>query len=355
MADRPTLVLLIEDNPGDAHLIRNSLTRSGREQFTVEWVDRHADGLDRLKRGGVDVVLLDLELPDASGVATLTGVRSQAPDVPIVVLTAHDDEPLAMEVLRQGAQDYLCKGEFEPRTLRRALRYAIERARAEQDLRASTLRYRLLFDENPAGVFVARPDGQLVECNDSFARILGYEGRDEVDSIRDLFVESAAYERLLAGLRYGAHFGTPHLKVEVALRGAGGREVRGLVDVREVRDQSGVCLHGILVDIGERRRLEALERRLTTLAARAHQMNLTADEIARPLAVIASHLQAALRQASADDLLRGRIERALAAGREAEAVLVRIARLTLEAGEGGAVSPGGHPDDAAPDGAAGRS
>ena len=116
----PLNVLSVEDNPGDARLIGELLVESDLP-FSVENVERLSDGLARLRRGGVDVVLLDLSLPDSSGLETLTAMRAEAPDVPIVVLTGHGDEPqLGLEAVRQGAEDYLVKGELVPSHLGRA-------------------------------------------------------------------------------------------------------------------------------------------------------------------------------------------------------------------------------------------
>jgi diguanylate cyclase (GGDEF)-like protein len=92
-------------------------------------------GLERLAAGGIDVVLLDLGLPDSVGLDTFTTVNTQAPQVPILVLTGLDDEALAVQVVQQGAQDYLVKGQADGDSLARAIRYAIERKRAEETIR----------------------------------------------------------------------------------------------------------------------------------------------------------------------------------------------------------------------------
>ena len=124
MADEPTNVLLIEDNPADAGLIRELL-----DEYRLTCVDRLSEGLERLDAGGVDVVLLDLSLPDSQGVETFVRARDLAPGVPIVVLTGTDDGDLALEVLRKGAQDYLVKGRVDENTLVSALNHAVERHR----------------------------------------------------------------------------------------------------------------------------------------------------------------------------------------------------------------------------------
>ena len=131
---RPLTVLLVEDDAGDARLIAELLGPSAGE-FRLEHVDRLALGLERLGREGVDVVLLDLGLPDSHGSATLAAVRSAASVVPVIILTALGDEALATRMVRAGAQDHLAKAEVDGRLLRRAIRYAVERHGANLEIR----------------------------------------------------------------------------------------------------------------------------------------------------------------------------------------------------------------------------
>jgi signal transduction histidine kinase len=127
-------VLLIEDNPGDARLISELLREAGEAVWQVVWVTRLADGLTRLASNGIDAVLLDLELPDSQGLATVAAVHNQAPLVPIVVLSGLGDEALVTQAVQAGAQDYLVKGRIDGALLSRALRYAVERQQARNAL-----------------------------------------------------------------------------------------------------------------------------------------------------------------------------------------------------------------------------
>jgi signal transduction histidine kinase len=127
-------VLLADDSEGYAELIRDAL-KDARSPIDLTWVCSVAEALDHLGRAPVDVVLLDLGLPDGYGLATLRKVRAGARDVPIVVLTGADSDEMSILALQQGAQDYLIKGEVEGPLLWRSLRYAIERRRIEVQLR----------------------------------------------------------------------------------------------------------------------------------------------------------------------------------------------------------------------------
>ena len=134
MDDRPIQVLLIEDNTGDARLIGEMLSEARDASFDVEYFKQLSVGLERLSSGGIDVILLDLSLPDSQGFETFSQVYAEASEVPTVVLTGLDDEVIGVNAVREGAQDYLVKGEVDGNLLVRAIRYAIERKRAEETL-----------------------------------------------------------------------------------------------------------------------------------------------------------------------------------------------------------------------------
>ncbi|MGC9999736.1 MAG: response regulator [Bryobacteraceae bacterium] len=127
--EAPVRVLLIEDNPGDAGLVRAMLAESLGARFIVEWVQSLQNGRTRLGLGEVDIVLLDLSLPDSQGLGGLTAVRSIAPNVPVVIMTGFANQDIAQQAVRLGAQDYLVKGAINGDALARILHYAILRQR----------------------------------------------------------------------------------------------------------------------------------------------------------------------------------------------------------------------------------
>ena len=140
MADRTIHVLLVEDNPGDAYLIRRMLADASvagpeSQPFDVTCVDTLAGGVRSVHAGKSDVVLLDLSLPDSQGLNTLTSMQAAAPAVPVVVLTGLADESAALAAVQNGAQDYLVKGHVNPNALSNSIRYARERKQLLEALR----------------------------------------------------------------------------------------------------------------------------------------------------------------------------------------------------------------------------
>jgi anti-anti-sigma factor len=131
MAADPLRVLLVEDNPVDVGIVQGLLAGVASPKWEVEHVDHLAAGLKRLAEPGVDVVLLDLLLPDSQDLDTFRQVDEQAPWAPVVIMTSMDDEQMASEAVQKGAQDYLVKGQVTRQWLSRSLFSAIERKRRE--------------------------------------------------------------------------------------------------------------------------------------------------------------------------------------------------------------------------------
>jgi DNA-binding NarL/FixJ family response regulator len=129
--------LLVEDNPGERRFLQELLkkqTGTG-DLFKVECTERLATAILRLGVGGIDVILLDLSLPDSQGEETFAKMKACAPDVAIVVLSGLDDEAIALRLVKAGAQDYVPKRQVNANMLARTIRYAIERKRVEREIR----------------------------------------------------------------------------------------------------------------------------------------------------------------------------------------------------------------------------
>lgn len=126
-------ILLIEDNPGDARLIQEYLSDLKNIEYTFQHADRFQKGIEILENEFIDVVLLDLKLPDSEGLVGVEQIFQIAPNIPVIVLTGLNDENTAINAVKMGAQDYLVKDKVESEVLIRSIKYAIERKRAEED------------------------------------------------------------------------------------------------------------------------------------------------------------------------------------------------------------------------------
>jgi DNA-binding response OmpR family regulator len=139
-SDHTACILLVEDNPADAMLIQHMLRRAAQQSYRVILASRIQDVERIVHEEHVDVVLLDLSLPDAFGIETVKLLRTITYDLPIIVQTGVDDEQLALACIDAGAQDYLLKNELRPIVLRRTIRYAIERHKLQMQLHELSLR-----------------------------------------------------------------------------------------------------------------------------------------------------------------------------------------------------------------------
>lgn len=134
MSSKSLTILLVEDNPGDIRLVRELLAADQSEAFTLVTADRQETALKILDTHDITAILLDIELPDSTGLDTLLRIHANAPGIPIVVMSSIADEGLAVRSVQQGAQDFLVKGYVDAHQLTRSLRYAIERKRTEERL-----------------------------------------------------------------------------------------------------------------------------------------------------------------------------------------------------------------------------
>lgn len=265
-------ILLIEDNPGDARLIQEMLSEPGRVDYRLVHADRLSTGLERFLEGGIDVVLLDLSLPDSQGLETLSKVRAQSSAVPIIVLTGLDDEVTAVEAVRQGAQDYLVKGDVDSKLLWRALRYSMERKRSEEALRKSEEKLRQLFKSATDGIFTLDLNGSYTELNERMLEMLGVDSKDEIlgKNYFEFFnandINTAIVE-MQRTLEQGTvmHLEYTSLRADLSEFDA---ELTGAL-MRDASDKP-VGFVGILRDITERKKIEAMKSDFVSLVS--HQL-----------------------------------------------------------------------------------
>lgn len=176
-------ILLVEDNHADVDLIQETLADVTNPRYEWTHVGRLAQALERLTDNHFDVVLLDLTLSDGQGLESLSPMLRQAPDVPIIVLTGTDNEALAIKALQMGAQDYLVKRWADEALLIRAIRYAIERKRAEDALRKSEARFRRIIERNADSIFVVDQQGIVRFVNAAAEALFGYRAEELVGEL----------------------------------------------------------------------------------------------------------------------------------------------------------------------------
>lgn len=283
----PIRVLLIEDNPGDTRLICEMLAEARDAQFEVECVGRLSPGLKRLAAGGIDVLLLDLLLPDGQGLDVCVKAHTQAPYVPIVVLTGLDDETMAAKTLQIGAQDYLVKGQVDSRLLLRSMRYAIERKRAEEALKESEEKYRSLINNVKLGIFRSTPGptGRFLEVNLAMEKITGYSKEELLQmNVSDLYVYPEEREGVLEEVASTIGKVTKGLN----FRKKDGTKIVVSDTKAAVRDSSGKISYfdGILEDITEHQQAQEQLQHSQLLASLGEMTAGIAHEVNNPLSSV---------------------------------------------------------------------
>jgi putative nucleotidyltransferase with HDIG domain len=165
-------ILLVEDNPADARLLREYLLDSSMAHYKFTQASRLSDAVASLATDAVDIVLLDLGLPDSQGLDTFRRLHTAAPDLPVILLTGLQDERTAAAAVQAGAQDYLSKNDLNQALLERSLRYAIERQRSHQALQASEQRLRKTLESISDGFFTINSDHIITYYNQAAAVLL---------------------------------------------------------------------------------------------------------------------------------------------------------------------------------------
>lgn len=174
MNDNQIRILLVEDNPGDAVILEQMLKDIYNNKYEIIHFLRLQEALEHVNED-FDILLLDLNLPDSSGMQTFKTMNKHAPELPIIILTGLLDEELAINIVSEGAQDYLVKGQIDKQLLSRSIKYSIERKRIEIDLRNSEEKYRLMVEKIESGLFLINSKNELSYVNKQMADMLGYK------------------------------------------------------------------------------------------------------------------------------------------------------------------------------------
>ncbi len=290
-------ILLVEDNPHDALLMRRMLNGAAAGQCALTHETCLADAVRRLPEHKVDIVLLDLGLPDASGLEAVRLMLEAAPLLPVVVLTGRDDETLAMQALRAGAQDFLIKGESQAALVLRALRHAIERKTLEERLFLEQERAQVTLNSIGDAVVCTDNDGLVTFFNAGAEALTGLMtasavGRPLEDSLQ-LMDDAGELVRLGLELPAAAPSGRSNSSTEAAFRRADGRDIPVEYNGASIRGRGGEVIGAVYVvrDVSAARTLAdrmAHLARHDSLTSLPNRLLLT-DRLAQAIAIAPRH------------------------------------------------------------------
>lgn len=173
MHNKPIKVLLVEDNLAHARAIGEGLCANLHDRFDLMCAERLGTGLEILARGGIDLILLDLNLPDSQGLSTFERFHRAAPQTAIVIMTGVDDPTLGQHAVAAGARDVLVKGQIEPSLLARVIQHIVEKQRLEAASRVGTRGYGSVFDHALEAMLLVDDQARCLAANTAAANLLG--------------------------------------------------------------------------------------------------------------------------------------------------------------------------------------
>ena len=254
MIGEPIHVLLVEDNPGDVALMKIMLSEECDGRVVIETASRASEAAERLEAGGIDVVLLDLALPDAHGTEALVRLQSHVSRVPIVVQTGLDDDDVAVQAMQLGAQDYITKGKSDGRLLMRRIRQAIERTRTMRDLADQRRRLDALMENIPDRVYFKNREGAFIQVNPALANLYGFDDPQQVMGKTDAdFFSDEHASQARADEEGVLRTGEPVIGKMERETFPGGRTTWALTTKMALKDESGEIIgtFGVSRDITE--------------------------------------------------------------------------------------------------------
>jgi PAS domain S-box-containing protein len=296
--------LLIEDDPDDILLLKDSLDEVGLGRIKLDTADRLSRGLIQLGTQNYDVLLLDLNLPDSRGLDTLTTTVKRFPRLPVVVLSGLADDAITVEAVRRGAQDYLVKGDISGPLVLRVVRYAIERKQVEAVLRASEARYRTLVETSPNGITLADLEGRLLLCNQQAARMHGFANPEAMLG-GDFFKLVALPERRFAALNTQKALNENRVThAEFTLLRRDGSQFPADISTAVLRNSAGAATGFICItrDVTERKKADDAEKQLVMLEKEF--ISSVSSDLRTPLLSLMSNLDLLEKGEVKDELIQ---------------------------------------------------
>ena len=274
-------LLLVENIEEEALQVADYLGGISALNIDIHFCQNLGESYELLGKEQIDIILLNLFLPDGYGLQSYTSLFSELPDIPCIVLTELDDSAIAAEAVKNGAQDYIPKEKMNSETLYRSITYAIERKQFEKDLRKSEEKYRQLFSRSKDAIYISTPNGEFVDFNPAGLELFGYNEEElPALSVKELYVNKADRDVLRQVL---SEYGQVS-DYEVILKKKDGKtQVNCLLNTMIIynEDNSVKCYQGIIRDISERKKAEqALFRSLADLDLankELHQLNETLE------------------------------------------------------------------------------
>jgi diguanylate cyclase (GGDEF)-like protein/PAS domain S-box-containing protein len=239
MADNPVHALVVEDDPADATLINRGLVSPQESRFHITWAMSLEKAQQYLAEQSFQIILLDLSLPDSSGLDTLQRIHQQTDEIPIIVITEPDDEAMAIQAMRAGAQDSLARNHLSSERLTQSIRYSLERHRLLRELKASNERYALAAQGTTDGLWDWDLSKNEIYYSPRWKSLLGYSEEAIGNSPAEWFqrVYPADLDHLQASLQLHLEGGSEHFESEYRMQHRDGTYrwmlCRGLAITRE--------------------------------------------------------------------------------------------------------------------------
>ncbi len=283
-------ILMVEDSEVDALFLQTRLSHSRNHVFQVRRADCLAAAFRELAGGAIDLVLLDLGLPDSQGIDTFVRMQATGVRVPIIVLSGLDDQDLATSTVQQGAQDYIVKGQTDGELLERAIGYAIERDHVQKALTEEHDLLRSVIDNIPDQVYLKDRESRFVAVNPATAMFFGASTPDELTGKTDAdYFPCGLAEQFLAEEQVLLRRDQVCVNREALITDSKGNKRWVLTTKVPLHDHTGAItgLLGINRDITERKQAEEGIRQMNAELER--RVAERTDELLRAVARLEEH------------------------------------------------------------------